>query len=80
MQASMTDIVTASSNKLDNWNGRGPWYEGTHGERIAYNSPVSIRTARMRSLNPLQLPPFLVWHSHATRRHFCSQLTRTYYH
>jgi len=31
----MTDIVTASSNKLDNWSDSGPWYEGTHGERIA---------------------------------------------
>ena len=31
----MTDIVQASSNKLDNWNDSGPWYEGTHGERIA---------------------------------------------
>ena len=30
----MTDIVTASSNKLDNWSDSGPWYEGTHGERI----------------------------------------------
>jgi hypothetical protein len=50
----MSDIVPASSNQLDNWNDSGPWYEGTHGERIAYDSPVSIRTARMRSLNPLQ--------------------------
>jgi mannose-6-phosphate isomerase-like protein (cupin superfamily) len=31
----MTDIVPASSNKLDKWNDSGPWYEGTHGERIA---------------------------------------------
>ena len=31
----MTDVVPASSNKLDNWNDSGPWYEGTHGERIA---------------------------------------------
>lgn len=31
----MTDIVMASSNKLNNWNDSGPWYEGTHGERIA---------------------------------------------
>jgi NADH:ubiquinone oxidoreductase subunit D len=35
MQESMTDIVTASSKKLDNWKDNGPWYEGTHGERIA---------------------------------------------
>jgi quercetin dioxygenase-like cupin family protein len=31
----MTEIVVESSNKLDNWNDSGPWYEGTHGERIA---------------------------------------------
>jgi hypothetical protein len=31
----MTDIVTASSKKLDNWNDNDPWYEGTHWERIA---------------------------------------------
>jgi mannose-6-phosphate isomerase-like protein (cupin superfamily) len=31
----MTDIITASSNKLDSWGDSGPWYEGTHGERIA---------------------------------------------
>jgi hypothetical protein len=31
----MTDVVPASSNKLDNWNDSGRWYEGTHGERIA---------------------------------------------
>ena len=31
----MTEIVAESSNKLDNRNDSGPWYEGTHGERIA---------------------------------------------
>jgi quercetin dioxygenase-like cupin family protein len=31
----MTDIVPASSKRLDNGNGSGPWHEGTHGERIA---------------------------------------------
>ena len=31
----MTEIVPESSNKLDNSNDSGPWYEGTHGERIA---------------------------------------------
>ena len=31
----MTDIVPASGKKLDNGNDSGPWYEGTHGERIA---------------------------------------------
>ena len=35
----MTEIVAESSNKLDNSNDSGPWYEGTHGERIAV--PVS---------------------------------------
>jgi quercetin dioxygenase-like cupin family protein len=27
--------VPESNNKRDNWNDGGPWYEGTHGERIA---------------------------------------------
>jgi mannose-6-phosphate isomerase-like protein (cupin superfamily) len=31
----MTEIVPESNNKLDNSNDSGPWYEGTHGERIA---------------------------------------------
>ena len=31
----MTEIVPEFSNKLDNSNDSGPWYEGTHGERIA---------------------------------------------
>jgi mannose-6-phosphate isomerase-like protein (cupin superfamily) len=31
----MTDTVTPSSNRLDDWNDRSPWYEGTPGERIA---------------------------------------------
>jgi quercetin dioxygenase-like cupin family protein len=31
----MTDIVPPSSKKLDNGNDGGPWYEGTHRERIA---------------------------------------------
>jgi len=26
--------VTVFSDKLDNWNDSGPWYKGTHGERI----------------------------------------------
>ena len=34
----MTDKVSVSGNKLDNWNDDGPWYEGTHGERIAVRS------------------------------------------
>jgi hypothetical protein len=50
----MTDVVPASNNKLDKWNDSGPWYEGTHGGVSPYDSPVSMRTARMRSLNPLQ--------------------------
>jgi quercetin dioxygenase-like cupin family protein len=31
----MTDIVPASSKRLDNVNDSGPWHEGIHGERIA---------------------------------------------
>jgi mannose-6-phosphate isomerase-like protein (cupin superfamily) len=31
----MTEILPEFSNKLDNSNDSGPWYEGTHGERIA---------------------------------------------
>jgi hypothetical protein len=31
----MTDIVPESSKKPDSRNDSGPWYEGTHGERIA---------------------------------------------
>jgi mannose-6-phosphate isomerase-like protein (cupin superfamily) len=31
----MTDITSKPGDKLDNWNDSGPWYEGTHGERIA---------------------------------------------
>jgi hypothetical protein len=31
----MTDMVPASSKKLDKRNDSGAWYEGTHRERIA---------------------------------------------
>jgi hypothetical protein len=55
----MTDIVPASSKKLDNGNDTGPWYEGIHGERIAVrlssldtNGAYAISNARIASFLP----------------------------
>jgi len=52
----MTDIVTAFSNKLENWNVAAHGTKALTGSVSRYDAPDSIRTARMRSLNPLQLP------------------------
>jgi hypothetical protein len=50
MTRRMTDRVPASSKQLDSRNDRSPWYVGTHGERIAYESPVSGAYAIVESI------------------------------
>jgi mannose-6-phosphate isomerase-like protein (cupin superfamily) len=52
----MSDIVPASSNKLDNLTNSSPSYELLTGSVSRYDSPVSIRTARMRSSESIAAP------------------------
>jgi quercetin dioxygenase-like cupin family protein len=75
----MTDIVPASSKRLDNGNDSSPWHEGTHGERIAVRLSSLDTNGAYAIVESIAAPGCATpLHLHRSEEEHCVIITGTY--